>query len=119
MSAYESRATFQASREKLTRLTNVPVDTQYRKCLTDLLVSHGAKVACSLVKPEGEARTYYLCTIDFPEGTYREYGMILLRSSPFTIYFPDGYELHGTELYRVTAALDEMPNTLLYLLKQT
>lgn len=115
----ENRATFRESREKLTRLTDVPVDTQHVKHLTDLLVAHGAKVTPVLVKPEGATRTYYLCTIDLPDGTYREYGMMLFRSSPFIIYFPDSYELHGAELYGTTAALDEMPKILLYIPKQT
>lgn len=118
MSLHESRATFQAPREMLTRLSDVPVDTQHVKHLNELLVAHGATVTPVLVKPEEATRAYYLCTIDFPEGTYREYGMMLLRSSPFIIYFPDGYGLHGAELYGTAAALDETPKILLYLSRQ-
>ena len=112
--------TFPESRGKLERLTNVPVDELYAEQLTTLLEVHGAKMTLTEMKrypPDGPERWYFLYTIDFPEGTYREYGMQLVRSAPFTIYFPDGFTQPGTEQYRITTGLDEPPIIVLYLRK--
>lgn len=113
-------STHPESREKLERLANVPVDELYAERLKALLEAHGAKMTLTEMKhypPDGSARWYFLYTIDFPEGTYREYGMQLVRSIPFTISFPDGFTQPGTEVYRVSAGLDEPPTVLLYLRK--
>lgn len=87
---------------KLEQLTQIPVDKVYAERLVDILEAHGAKPTQTGTKkhpPDAErGRTFYEYAIDFPEGTVREYGMGLLRSTPFTIYFPDAYELPGSEI---------------------
>lgn len=113
-------STFPESREQLTRLTNVPVDELYVERLKGQLEAHGARFTLIEMKrypPDGPKRTFFLYAIDFPEGTYREYGMQLLRSTPFTIYFPDGFKQYGANLSSVYAAVDAASTTCLYLVK--
>ena len=121
MSERDIHTTFPESRKKLERLMNVPVEKDHAQRLTDLLEAHGARLTLTHRKrspSEGPARTVHFYTIDFPTGTYREYGMSLSRSAPFTIYFPDGFEQPGADLYKIDCALDDPPMICLYLLKQ-
>lgn len=115
------RETFEESREKLPQLTNVPVDEEYAQRFTTLLESHGAictRTKSECYRSEEPARTICFYTIDFPEGTYREYGMQLLRSAPWTIYFPDGFKQPGADLYKQGGVLEDHPTVCLYLLKE-
>ena len=110
--------TFPESRRPLRQLTNVPVDELYVEQLTPLLEAHGAKLTLTDMKRyplDGPQRTYFLFTIDFPEGTYRADGMLLARSTPFTIFFPDGFEQPGTELFRFGPSLDLPQNSMICL----
>ena len=113
-------STFPESREKLTRLTGVPVDESYVERLRTQLEAHGARLTLTEMKqypPGNHGRAFFLYTIDFPDGTYREYGMLVLRSVPFTIYFPDGFKQPGANLYSIYAAVDAAPTVCLYLVK--
>lgn len=120
MNERDIHTTFSSSRKKLERLMNVPVEKEHVKRLTDLLESHGACLTLTHRKrsSEGPARIVHFYTIDFPPETYREYGMSLLRSAPFTIYFPDGFEQPGADLYKSDCAPGDSPMVCLYLLKQ-
>ena len=120
MSERDIHATFPETRRKLERLSDVPVDERYVERLKTLLELHGARLTLTQIKhypPDSPARTFYEYAIDFPTGTYREDGMRLLRSVPFTIYFPDGFQQPGADLYKINAGLDDPPLVCLYLLK--
>lgn len=97
---------FPASRKTLVQLTGIPVDLAFTKRLVKLLEEHGAKATHTRTAQrylaDGKMCTYHEYTIDFPAGTQREDGMMLYRSAPFTIYFPDGYELPGVEIPSVS-----------------
>ena len=87
----------------LSSLAHVPIIPAYRDLLTRLLAEHGATLMETGVAPpknvDASARMY---TVTFPPGTVQVDGIVFCRSFPFVIHFPDGYALHGAQLWPIT-----------------
>jgi hypothetical protein len=110
---------FPQSRQTLVQLTGIPVDQAFTKRLLKLLELHGAKAThtntAQRYLEDGKTSTYHEFTIDFPAGTQREDGMMLYRSAPFTIYFPDGYELPGVEFPSISVLSEKKSLIILHI----
>ncbi len=121
MKERDDNYTLPQDRRALVQLTNVPVDLAYTRRLLTLLEAHGAKATHTNTKQrlsaEGMTSTYHEYTIDFPAGTQREDGLSLSRSVPFTIYFPDGYELPAVEFSSTNAPPGEKSLIILHILR--
>jgi hypothetical protein len=105
-------------------LEEVPVDHEYTDRLIALLESHGASFTRlytrNYLKQHPNRRTthaeYSAYEITFPEGTERAYKLRFRQTSPFIVYFPDGFELHGSVLYPLQK-VGGTPITVLHLPK--
>ena len=111
----------QTTRRPLQKLDDVPVDREYAERLTSLLKAHGATVSEQYVKTyerrgqclKDAQAEYSGYMIVFPAGTERAYKLRMHTTAPFVIYFPDGFELHGAEVSRVS--IGDKPTIILYL----
>ncbi|HEU5381149.1 MAG TPA: hypothetical protein VFV38_37470 [Ktedonobacteraceae bacterium] len=115
--------TLPETRHALLKLSHIPVDHEYTHRLIPLLEAHGA--VCrethrgEYMKPLPQggrlAVNYSEYEITFPPGTFREYGLRLMRSAPFVIYFPDGFSQPGSELYPLARGERDKPTVVLHL----
>lgn len=119
MPEFNSEHVFPPRRKTLVQLTGIPVDLAFTKRLIKLLEAHGAQVTRTHTKQassaDGQMRTYHEYTIDFPAGTQREDGLMLYRSLPFIIYFPDGYKLPAVEFPSVAVLSEGKPLIVLHI----
>ncbi len=113
--------TYPESREPLSRLVDVPVDVTYLKKVFYEVESHrGTGTRISQYETFSMflgKRTFCLCTFDFPDGTYREYGLTEVHATPFTLTFPDGAVMQGAILVRPNTPTGVPPTTILYAFK--
>ena len=86
----------------ITTLMHVPIDNRFFFLVNNILRAHGASLAETQDEPlpPGATRgTTKMYTVTFPPGTLRENGLVMRRSVPFEIRFPDAFRLHGAELW--------------------
>jgi hypothetical protein len=98
MNELEGNGMGHAQKVALTTLKRVPISQLFVNAMTRVLTDHGATLAETRDYPQFDP-PYKEYTITFPAGTVQAFGMSLMHSSPFVILFPDGYELHGKELW--------------------
>lgn len=86
----------------IARLERVPISAMYLAVVKRVLEAHGAVLVETgdelPVGVEEDARMY---KVRFPPGTTRINGLVMHRSVPFELVFPDGYHLHGAELWPI------------------
>jgi hypothetical protein len=92
-----------AKETPIVTLKHVPIEERYLSIVTRLLTKHGATLteADEAPPPNIEDNDAKMYTATFPPGTVRANGMIIHRSVSFLLLFPDGYHLHGAELWPI------------------
>lgn len=92
-------------------LDRVPISAAYLAVVKRVLEAHGATlVETADALPAGMEGDVLMYQVRFPGGTTRINGLVMIRSVPFELVFPDGYCLHGAELWPLT--LRESDNCL-------
>ncbi|HEY0756867.1 MAG TPA: hypothetical protein VGD98_23140 [Ktedonobacteraceae bacterium] len=100
----------------ITTLDAVPISPMYLEVMTRILSEHGAILAeTEAPPPRNVDPTVSMYTVTFPPGTMRLNGMLIHRSFPFELQFPDGYRLNGAQLWPITLREDEQPIHALFL----
>jgi hypothetical protein len=98
----------------LTTLAQVPISAPFIPIMSKVLIKHGASLTetkdCPTFDPP-----YKEYTIAFPPGTVRSFGLTMMRSRYFVITFPDGYELHGGEMWPLNRQDGDRALTVLHL----
>jgi hypothetical protein len=98
----------QAREHPLTTLTRVPIVPAHLALMTRVLTEHGATLTeAEDTVPGTIDPTASMYTVTFPPGTVRVDGIMIHRTFPFVIYFPDKYFLHGARLYPITLRRDD------------
>jgi hypothetical protein len=105
-----------ANAKPLKTMTNVPVGAAYADRVVEMLTTHGAiaTVVKDCTLPTGSGHKEFAIT--FPDGTLQGFGAVLLRTTQFTIFFPDGFELMGQEVYP-TISISELSSNIFFLPK--
>jgi hypothetical protein len=89
----------------ITSMKRVPIGAAFLAIMTRILTAHGATLAETPEPPpagmEDDVKMY---TLTFPPGTRRSDELMMRRSQPFVILFPDGYQLHGAELWPISSS---------------
>lgn len=104
----------QAREYPLTTLKQIPISQPYINVMTQILTEHGATLTETKDYPIGE-HSYKEYTVTFPSGTCRSFGLQMMRTRPFIILFPDGYQLHGAELWPLFRREGDQATTIFYL----
>lgn len=102
----------------ITELTNIPINVPFIEKITTAVTLHGATIQETLDKTypgyTGERHGYKEFTVRFPVGTRRVDQQVLRNTTPFTITFPDGFELLGTSVYPGHRGPDDPETIILY-----
>lgn len=106
----------QAQTYPLETLKQVPISEPYIALMTRVLTEHRAILTETRAYPDAE-RPYKEYTLTFPPGTVISFGLRMMRSRHFSILFPDGFRLHGGELWPLWQAEGDTATTILYLPK--
>ncbi len=84
------------------RTLRVPIDAPYIDRLIAILTSHGATCVetrdCTWPGFLGEREGHKEFTLTFPDGTTRVEDLTLYHTTPFSLEFPDGYQLLGADV---------------------
>ncbi len=104
----------QAPRTPLHALKDVPISVPFIERMTCLLTEHGATLEETKDYPTGNP-PYKEYTITFPTGTVRAFGLVMMRSRYFSIFFPDGSRLRGGELWPLECREGDTSMTVLHL----
>jgi hypothetical protein len=103
----------------LKTLINVPIHVPNIEAMSSVLTSHGAALVETLDRTfpchTGGRRGYKEYTILFPDGTRRVDHEVIRLTMPFTIYFPDGFEMPGKSVYPGHRGPDDPETIILYM----
>jgi hypothetical protein len=114
MAKQEKEGKMLTAEQPLTRLEQVPMSKQFIPIMSALLTKHGASLTETMDYPTFDP-PYKEFTITFPPGTVRSFGLTMMRSRYFVITFPDGYELHGGEMWPLARKEHDRATTILHL----
>lgn len=105
----------QEVKEPLAQLVNIPIDEYELQKFLTYVELHGVTFKITATREHFSEYfgrgVHYLCTIDFPLGTYRVFEEEGPISTPFTIHFPDGGTMPGALVKRNNTKPGETPTS--------